>query len=147
MSKKKTVLTAIETALKTISGIGAVVQVSEAFTQVEPDEFPILYIKDEITERDRIAFPASSNTNINDMQAILTVEVRGRVFSITDELVTPLDNLLENVEKTLISSTGVSAVVQDIYPVTDVSDEGVQDNFASMSQTFEVLYFYNHANP
>ena len=81
------------------------------------------------------------------MQAILTVEVRGRVFSITDELVTPLDNLLENVEKTLISSTGVSAVVQDIYPVTDVSDEGVQDNFASMSQTFEVSYFYNHANP
>ena len=44
MSKKKTVLTAIETALKTISGIGAVVQVSEGFTQVEPDEFPILYI-------------------------------------------------------------------------------------------------------
>ena len=147
MSKKKTVVTAIETALKTISGIGAVVQVSEAFTQVEPDEFPILYIKDEVTERDRIAFPASDNTNINDMQAILTVEVRGRVFSITDELVTPLDNLLENVEKTLISSTGVSAVVQDIYPVTDVSDEGVQDNFASMSQTFEVSYFYNHANP
>tara|TARA_R100000808_G_scaffold502_2_gene2574 strand:- start:23172 stop:23615 length:444 start_codon:yes stop_codon:yes gene_type:complete len=147
MSTKKTVITAIETALKTISGIGDVVQVAEGFTQVDPDEFPNLYIKDEITERERIAFPASSNTNINDMQALLSLEIRGRVFSITDELVAPLDSLLENVEKTLVSSTGVSAVVKDIYPVSDVSDEGVQDNFASMSQMYEVQYFYNHANP
>lgn len=147
MSTKKTVLTAIETALKTISGIGDVVQVAEGFTQVDPDEFPNLYIKDEITERERIAFPASSNTHINDMQALLSLEIRGRVFSITDELVAPLDSLLENVEKTLVSSTGVSAVVKDIYPVSDISDEGVQDNFASMSQMYEVQYFYNHANP
>lgn len=147
MSTKKTVITAVETALKTISGIGDVVQVAEGFTQVDPDEFPNLYIKDEVTERERIAFPASTASNINDMQALLSLEIRGRVFSITDELVAPLDSLLENVEKTLVSSTGVSAVVKDIYPVSDVSDEGVQDNFASMSQMYEVQYFYNHANP
>ena len=146
-SSKKTVLDAIETSLKTISGVGDVIQYTEGYTQIEPSDFPALLITDEVAERERIAFSHSTNANVIDMQALLNLTIRGRIFSITNETATPSDNLLGLVEKTLSTSTAVDALVKDIYPLTDVTDEGIQDNFSSFSQTYAVLFEYNHANP
>jgi len=147
MSAKKTVLDTIQTALETISGVGKVVQYSEGLGEADPVDMPALYMRDAIVERDRIAFPASTLSTYIDMEALLTLEVQGKLFEITNQTATPKDEYLGLVEKKLVSSTAVAGVVKDIYPVSDVDDEGVQDNFATFTQTFEVWYHYNHANP
>ena len=146
-TKKKAVLDTIQTVLQGIGGIGKVVQQSEGYTQVEGADLPALYLNDGVVERDRIAFPASTVATYIDMEALLPVEIRCRVFNIENNTATLGDDLLGSVEDTLIASTAVAAVVKDIYPVSDVGDEGVQDNFSHFVQSWEVVYHYNHANP
>lgn len=147
MSDKKTVLDTIQTALEGVSGVGKVVQLAEGYTQVEGADLPAIYLNDTILERERIAFPASTLAADIDMEALLSLEIRGRVFDIQNQTAVKADELLDSVETMLITSTAVSAVVKDIYPVSDVGDEGVQDNYSHWVQSWEVTYHYNHANP
>ena len=147
MSAKKDVIDTIATALGTITGVKQVIQVAKGMTQIEPTDFPTLYLKDVVVDKDLFAFPASTASNYFDTEALMSLEIQGKIFSITDEPSTPTDNLLQSVEKKLATSTAVNAIVKEIYPVSDDTDEEMQDNFSSFTQRFEVRYFYNHANP
>tara|TARA_R100000808_G_scaffold1214_3_gene5713 strand:+ start:3015 stop:3449 length:435 start_codon:yes stop_codon:yes gene_type:complete len=144
MSERKTVFDAVVTELEGLAGIGKVTRNQETFTACAGADLPALYVENSVVSRDYLAFPDASK---DDTEALMEVEIRGRVFQINDAVEAPLDSLLDGVETALMSSTSINAVVAAIHPPTDAPDIEAADNFGEFSTTYAISYFYNHKNP
>ena len=144
MSERKTVFDKVVTELQTITGIGKVTRDQVSFTQASGKDLPALYVENRVVEREYLSFQSPT---LDDMEAAMEVEIRGRVWNIINEVESPLDDLLDNVETTLMNSTGLDAIVASIRPPVDEPDIEAADNFGEFMTRYEVRYFYNHTNP
>lgn len=144
MSERKTVFDKVVSELQTIDAIGKVTRDQVSFTQASGKDLPALYVENRVVEREYLSFQSPT---LDDMEAAMEVEIRGRVWNIINEVESPLDDLLDNVETTLVNSTGLNALVSSVRPPVDEPDIEAADNFGEFATRYEIRYFYNHTNP
>ena len=96
------------------------------------------------TNIERLAYPDTSN---EDMQAEMSVIVRGAVLQTGGAPASNYYSLLEEVEKKVYSSTTLAVQAKEWYPVSIEPDNAVMDNYRIFEATYQVLYMYNHLSP
>lgn len=146
MSERQGVYDAVVAALGASTGINYVTRDSEQWWDWNSDRFPGVRAIDQTEELKPLGYWGS--TAVDDMEAVITVSVSGYVQDLTNQdLVGKRSELIANIQKTMLTSTGIKDVVGDVWPIGVETDEGVLDNFAWCECTFKVRYFYNHAAP
>jgi len=74
--------------------------------------------------------------------------VSGYVQDVTQAAVnSKRSTLIADIERLIMSSTGVADVCGDIWPLTVETDEGVLEGLGTCEITFRARYFYNHKGP
>ncbi len=145
MSKRKTVVDAMETALRAITGIGIVTQDKKIWSGLNPDDHPALLLTPDKPEIDRLAY---LHTTSFDMHAIMQVTIEGLVYDILDSnSETSLDTLLSDVEKALVGDSALSALTVEVVPVSDEILTEWQDHYGIFTAVYAVEYLYNHNTP
>ena len=144
MSKKKTIADLIVAQLETVTGIGKVATREESFFETAPQDLPALLLTMGPVVRERLSYP---DATLDDMQAVMQVTIRGRVFETLDAVETPLDDLIDAVESKLNENTVILATARDILPTEDARIVRGDDNHAHFEQEWETMWFYNHTNP
>jgi hypothetical protein len=142
-SSRYTVLNTITAALKNSTGILNAEQDLVNWWEL-PQKCPHVTVMDEETEREWAAFPS---TSADDMMATMTVTVRGYVHDRANKMATKRTNLIADIEKTMLSSTAINAVVEGVYPGEVRTDDGTILNYSVTDSDFNVVYFYNHLSP
>ena len=143
-STRKQVLDAAETALSGISGIGSVSQNLRSWDELQPKDFPALFLIDAGAEYERNTF---EHATLNDMHCDLTVDVYGYVYSNVRSTASARTALISDVEKALTTNAALLALVQDVMPVSLETDTGAMDKYSIFRFTFNISYGYNHSTP
>ncbi len=146
MSTRKTVYDAVVAAFGYSTGIAYVTRDLEQWWDWGSDRFPAVRVIDKSEELKPFAYLGSTDTQ--DMEATITMSVSGYVHDLTDQnLPEKRSALITNIQKIMLTSTGIKDVTADVWPIGVDTDEGVIDNFAWCECEFKVRYFYSHAAP
>jgi len=143
-STRKKVLDAAEAALSGISGIGLVSQDLKSWDELQPKDFPALFLIDAGAEYERNTF---EHATANDMHCDLTVDVYGYVYSNIRLTAASRTALIADVETALTSNAALLGLAQDVMPVSLETDTGAMDKYSIFRFTFTISYGYNHATP
>jgi len=137
---------AVVEALGYSTGIAYVTRDQESWWDWNSDKFPGVRVIDKQEELKPLCYFGSTDTQ--DMEAVITMGVSGYVHDLTNQTLAEKRNaLIADVQRIMLTSTGISDVTADVWPIGTDSDEGVLDNFAWFECDFKVRYFYNHAAP
>lgn len=152
MSGRSGVYDAIVTALGTTAfptsstTIHYVTRSLEEWWDWQPDQFPGVRVVDKTEEKKPLAYWGT--TDVSDMEGFLDVEVSGYVQDVTNASINTMRTaLIADIERIVMTSTGVRAATADIWPVTVETDEGVIEGHGMCMVTFRARYFYNHTGP
>jgi len=145
MSKRKTVVDAMETALRAITGIGIVTQDKKIWSGLNPDDHPALLLTPDKPEVERLAYAHATSF---DMHAIMQVTIEGLVYDILEaDSQVSLDNLLSDVEKAIVGNTALSDLTVEVVPTSDEILTEWQDHYGIFTAVYAVEYLYNHNTP
>lgn len=146
MSTRQTVYDAVVAAFGLSTGIAYVTRDYEQWWDWNSDRFPGVRIVDKQEELKPLSYWGS--TDVSDMEAIITMGVSGYVHDLKNQTLTEKRSaLIADIQKIMLTSTGITDVVQDVWPIGVDTDEGVLDNFAWCECEFKVRYHYNHTAP
>ena len=146
MSARKTLTDAVVSALQTVTGVGLVTDRPEHWQKTAPQDYPALFVHDEVVNRTRIAYPSTAAAE-HDMLAEMELSVEARAFDIKGKPDANLDLMLGRVETEMVTNATIAGLTQAVTPVSDETDEMAQKNVDRALARFTLLYTYNHANP
>jgi hypothetical protein len=149
MSGRSNLYDAVVTALGSTSASTAIKYVTrnlEEWWDWAPDRFPGVRVVDRTEEKKPLAYWGS--TDVMDMEGVMDIEVSGYVRDERNASVNTLrSTLIADIERIVMTSTGVKDVCGDIWPLTVETDEGVLENLGTCAVVFRARYFYNHTGP
>lgn len=146
MSARQDVYNAVVAALGASTGVSYITTKNEAWWDWAPNRFPGVRARDGGEELLPLSYFGS--TAINDMEASMTIDVSGYVQDLTNQSVADKRaELIAEIQKVMLTSTGITDVTADVWPISVETDDGVVDNYGWCNCKFKVRYFYKHAAP
>ena len=153
MSARYDILQAVMTALATITvtnGYNTTVStVSDDLNIDHPDQvskskFPALFPYDDEERKEALAIFGGAGDN---MQSTLTIVVTCMIYSrIKSQNVLKRANLIQDVEKVMVTDTALAALLIEIpTPTVIVTDKGFFGNYSVWDQNFDCTYIYVHS--
>jgi hypothetical protein len=144
-SKRKQVMDGIVAACSTIDGVTSATRTYENWWQLEAHRFPRVFVRDVEATLTPLCF---RSTSAADMQAELTVECVAFVHDkFNANVADKRSAIISDIEKTVVSSSHVTAQVLSIWPETITTDEEYLDNYGIAKLRFKATYEYNHLSP
>lgn len=109
--------------------------------------FPYVWCHDLDTDVEQVAF---SSTSLMDKEATLRMMATGFVQDMkgsVTRIAKKRTDMLSGIEKSVMSSTALKAIVISVDPVRIATDDDTVDNFGIGNIEFRVVYHYNHLVP
>jgi len=143
MSKQKSIIDAMITALESVEGVNKVTKDVKVWNQADPMAYSTIYISLKKVDGDQVFF---KHATADDMHAELEITIQGDIREKLESSVEEsIDTLLKNVEIAINSSSTIDGLLVDVYCQ---SDEYIKvDNFGLFSATYCADYYYNHLSP
>lgn len=82
----------------------------------------------------------------HDLRGELIVIVSCVVFSRTNATRTKRLGLMADIEKCLMNDSTLAGLIQDIEPVSIITDKGTIPNYSVWDQSYRITYFYSSAD-
>jgi len=145
MSKQRQIIDALITPLEAITGVNLVTEDLAVWNNGDPNSYNMLLISPSKPEVERFAFihPTSE-----DMHGVLEITIEGTTYSqYASDTKTVLDALMVSVEKAIVGSATLNALVIDIMLQNDEYVFDISDNYGLFSAVYTVEYLYNHLAP
>jgi len=138
---------AVEAITKANGYLTDVKSVSDKLTiqhpeSIDKNKFPACFILDEDETKEPLSFFGGAG---EDMMSTFTVSITSIVFSRTGDTILPRTNLLQDIEKAIVTDAAILALlIEPASPTTVETDQGYFGNYSVFKQTFEMQYIYNH---
>ena len=138
---------AVESITKSNDYLTNVKFVSDSLTIKHPEDLdknklPACFILDEDETKEPLSFFGGAG---EDMMSTFTVSITSIVFSRTGDTILPRTNLLQDIEKAIVTDAAILALlIEPASPTTVETDQGYFGNYSVFKQTFEMQYIYNH---
>ena len=149
MSKRQTIYDTAKAVLEASTGINYVsVEISENPFAWKEDNFPAVRLRDGPESKERFCYIGS--TDQLDMRSEFNLEFTGYVRELnrsTTALVDSRNDLVAEIEKSLVSDSTLLALVADIVPDQQVTDMGYSRGVGWVIGNFNIVYYYNHTSP
>ena len=145
MSKQRSIIDALITALGTITGVNLVTEELEVWNNGDPSNYNMILIAPNKPEVERFSFlhPTSE-----DMAGTMDITIEGNTYSqYKEDTKKVIDDLMVSVEKEIVTNTALNAYVVDIVLNQDEYVYDISDNFGLFSAVYTVEYLYNHLAP
>lgn len=121
--------------------------VSDSLTIKHPEELdknklPACFILDEDETKEPLSFFGGVG---EDMTSTLTLSITSIVFSRTGDTILPRTNLLQDIEKAIVTDAAILALlIEPASPTTVETDQGYFGNYSVFKQSFDCMYIYDH---
>lgn len=138
-SKRSDIMVQVCSALAAIDGVMYVSENVSHWEELDHGKFPALFPID--TDESKTPVVLFEGTE-DDMRAVLTVIVTGMVYSARNETAIERLDLMQKVEKALVTATGLTAITHGILPTRIVTDKGALENYSVWDQEFAIEYWY-----
>ena len=138
-SKRSDIMVQVCSALANIAEICYVSESVSHWEELDHGKFPALFpIDADETKTPVVLFDGTQN----DMRAVMTVIVTGMVYSATNDTSVKRLDLMQKVEKALVTATGLTSIIHGILPTRVITDKGALENYSVWDQEFEIEYWY-----
>ena len=110
--------------------------------EMDGDKLPACFILDEDETKEPLSFFGGAG---EDMQSIFTVSITSIVFSRTGNTILKRTNLLQDIEKAIVTDAAILALlIEPASPTIVETDQGYFGNYSVFKQTFDMQYIYDH---
>lgn len=138
-SNRSAIMVQVLSALAAIDGVNFVSESIQHWEELDHGKFPALFPID----ADEVKSPATLfDGTDDDMRAVLTVIVTGMVYSAENATQVERLDLMQKVEKALVTTSGLTNIVHGVSPTRVVTDKGALENYSVWDQEFEIEYWY-----
>ena len=110
--------------------------------ELDKGQFPACMVIDEDEIKEPLTIFSAAG---DDMKSILTVGITSIVYSRTGDTALARTNLMQDIEKAIVTDATLLAMLLEMPSPTDVTtDMGYFGNYSVFKQLFECEYNYNH---
>lgn len=110
--------------------------------ELDKNQFPACMVIDEEERKEQLSIFSSSG---DDMKGVLTIGITSIVYSKTADTALARTNMMQDIEKAMVTDAGLLALLLELPSPIDVStDMGFFGNYSVFKQTYECIYTYNH---